>query len=72
MLVMSRKAGQQIIVGGQVTITIVKVQGNRVSVGIDAPKEIAIQRSEIAFDCPEDEAQLAPVATPREALARAR
>jgi carbon storage regulator len=47
MLVLQRKPGERIKVGST-TISIAKVQGNRVSVGIDAPKDIAIYREEIA------------------------
>jgi carbon storage regulator len=47
MLVLSRKPGQKICIGAGITITVVDVSGNRVRIGIDAPKEIAIVRSEL-------------------------
>lgn len=64
MLVVTRKAGQQIVIDGQITITIVKIQGNRLSLGIEAPRDIAVHRAEILFDRPEaDAAALSDVLT---------
>lgn len=48
MLVLTRKESQRILVGDNITITIVRVDGNRVRIGIEAPPEVAIHRSEIA------------------------
>ncbi len=48
MLVLSRKAGEQILIGNDVRLTVVAVKGNRVTIGIDAPKSVKIERSEIA------------------------
>lgn len=47
MLVLSRKAGEQIVIGGRVTVTINRVQGNRVSLAIDAPSDVKILRGEL-------------------------
>ena len=47
MLVLSRKHGEQIVIGSEVYITVVAVQGNRVKLGITAPLEIAIRRTEL-------------------------
>ena len=47
MLVLSRKAGESIQIDGQIKITIVTVRGNRVKVGIEAPEEVRILRSEL-------------------------
>ncbi len=47
MLVLSRKVEQQITIGGNITITILRVKGQVVSVGIEAPREIHILRSEL-------------------------
>lgn len=44
MLVLSRKAGEKIIIGNTVTVTILSVFGNRLRIGIDAPKQIQIRR----------------------------
>ena len=49
MLVLSRKTQEKILInGGEVTITIVEVNGQRVKVGIEAPEHISIHRSEVA------------------------
>jgi carbon storage regulator CsrA len=48
MLVLSRKTKQQIQIGPHVTITILKVKGETVRVGIEAPKDVCVLRSEVA------------------------
>ncbi len=47
MLILPRKTKQTICIGNDVTITILRVQGNKVHIGIDAPKKIAVHRQEI-------------------------
>jgi carbon storage regulator len=47
MLVLSRKAGESIHIDGQIKVMIVTVSGNRVKVGIEAPLEVPIVRSEL-------------------------
>ena len=47
MLVLSRKQQQTIVVDDQITITILKVKGNTVRLGIEAPAEVSIRRSEL-------------------------
>ena len=47
MLVLSRKAGESIHIDGTIKVTIVRVHGNRVKVGIEAPAEVPIVRSEL-------------------------
>ena len=46
MLVLSRKTNEKIRIGNDITITIVRVHGKTVVVGIDAPKDLAITRIE--------------------------
>ena len=48
MLVLSRKIGERIIVGGSVVVTIVAARGGTVRVGLDAPRETEILRGELA------------------------
>lgn len=47
MLILTRRVGETLIVGDDVTITVLGVKGNQVRVGINAPKEISIHREEI-------------------------
>ncbi|MDR2088383.1 MAG: carbon storage regulator [Clostridiales Family XIII bacterium] len=47
MLVISRKSGEKLRVGDSITFTILSVNGDKVAVGIDAPREIAILRGEL-------------------------
>jgi carbon storage regulator len=47
MLVLTRKNGQEIVINGDIRITIVAVKGDRVRVGITAPPEVRVDRSEI-------------------------
>jgi carbon storage regulator len=49
MLVLSRKLGQRFQVGGDVKITIVKIDRNSVRIGIEAPDDVKIHREEIAI-----------------------
>jgi carbon storage regulator len=47
-LVLSRKVGERILIGGDIAITIVKVAQGGVRIGIDAPSELAVVREELA------------------------
>jgi carbon storage regulator len=50
MLVLSRKVGQRILIGDQITITVVRVAQGAVRIGIEAPEHMAIVREEIKQD----------------------
>ena len=47
MLVLSRKVGQKLVIDDNITIVINRIAGNRVSIGIEAPKEVHIMRGEL-------------------------
>ena len=47
MLVLSRKVGEQIVIAGDICVTVVAVQGNRVRLGITAPATTRVDRSEV-------------------------
>lgn len=47
MLVLSRKEGQRIQIGDDLWVIVGKVKGSRVSLGIDAPKDVSIRRGEL-------------------------
>ena len=58
MLVLSRKPGQEIKIGDNITICVSRIAGNRVSIGVTAPEQVRIMRGELvqfvqAFDGPE-------------------
>ncbi len=47
MLVLSRKPGEQLRIGTDVTVTLLEVSGNRVRLGIEAPRQVAVLRDEL-------------------------
>lgn len=47
MLVLSRKKDEKIIIGDNITIMIVDIQGDKVRLGIDAPREVSVHREEV-------------------------
>ena len=47
MLILSRRNGETIMIGDDVTVTVLGIRNNQVRLGIDAPKEIAVHREEI-------------------------
>ncbi len=47
MLILTRKVGETVMIGDDVTITVLGVKGNQVRVGINAPKSVAVHREEI-------------------------
>jgi carbon storage regulator len=47
MLVLSRKVGEKLVIGDNVTIIVNRVAGNRVTIGIDAPDEVRVIRGEL-------------------------
>ncbi len=47
MLILTRRAGETVMIGTDVTITVLGVKGNQVRIGINAPKDVAVHREEI-------------------------
>ncbi len=47
MLVLSRKEGEQLLIGDNIVLTVNRVSGNRVAIGIQAPREVPIVRGEL-------------------------
>lgn len=46
MLVLSRKEGQAVMVGDDVRVTVVRIQGNRIRLGFEGPREVSFRREE--------------------------
>jgi carbon storage regulator len=47
MLILTRRVGETLMIGNDVTVTVVAVQGTQVRLGIGAPKDVAVHREEI-------------------------
>ena len=47
MLVLTRKAGESIVIGSDVIVTVIELRGGQVRVGIDAPREVQVHREEV-------------------------
>ncbi len=47
MLVLTRKLDEGIVIGGRIKVTVLKVQGGQIRLGIEAPKDILITREEL-------------------------
>ena len=47
MLILTRRAGETLMIGEDVSITVLGVKGNHVRIGINAPKDVAVHREEI-------------------------
>lgn len=47
MLVLSRKEGERLVIGDNVVITVNRISGNRITLGIDAPREVRVVRGEL-------------------------
>ncbi len=47
MLILTRKVGENLIIGDDVTVSVLGVKGNQVRIGIDAPKNVQVHREEI-------------------------
>lgn len=61
MLVLSRKLGEKIRIGDDITIVVASIKGNVVRIGIEAPENVRILRSELAQPQENGEAQKEPV-----------
>ena len=60
MLVLTRKKEEKLVIGENITLTIVKIKGNSVQIGIEAPRDVRVLRSELAFEQPNCEEDAEP------------
>ncbi|HZZ27998.1 MAG TPA: carbon storage regulator [Pirellulales bacterium] len=66
MLILSRKVGERIVIGSDITVVVSRVSGDRVTLGLEAPPEVHILRGELRpFDEAERAKKAAPVAAGR-------
>ena len=47
MLILTRRIGETLMIGDEVTVTVLGVKGNQVIIGVSAPKDVAVHREEI-------------------------
>jgi len=57
MLILTRRVGETLMVGDDVTITVLGVKGNQVRIGINAPKDVPVHREEIYLRIKDEEQQ---------------
>jgi carbon storage regulator len=57
MLVLSRKKNESIVINDQIVVTVIEVRGDKVRLGIDAPKEVPVHRREVYNKIKEAERQ---------------
>ncbi|MEC9415167.1 MAG: carbon storage regulator CsrA [Pseudomonadota bacterium] len=59
MLILTRRAGETLMIGEDVSVTVLGVKGNQVRIGINAPKDVAVHREEI-YDRIQDDMESDP------------
>ena len=47
MLILTRRVGEAVMIGDDITVTVLRVKGNQVRIGVNAPKSVSVQREEI-------------------------
>jgi carbon storage regulator len=65
MLILTRRVGETVMIGNDITVTVLGVKGNQVRVGVNAPKEVAVHREEIYERIKREEQQAAGGAAKR-------
>jgi len=63
-LVLSRKVGEQLLIGDDVVVTVLEVRGDGIKIGIDAPRDVKVQRREVFLAVSETNLEAARAASP--------
>jgi carbon storage regulator len=58
MLVLNRKIDEQVVIGRNITVTVLEIKQGRVRLGVSAPREVSIHREEVALRIGEDRPNL--------------
>ncbi|RUQ37254.1 MAG: carbon storage regulator [Candidatus Competibacteraceae bacterium] len=64
MLILTRRVGETLMIGDEVTVTVLGVKGNQVRIGVNAPKDIAVHREEIYERIKREQDSTASINTP--------
>ncbi|MGB5831816.1 MAG: carbon storage regulator CsrA [Thiohalocapsa sp.] len=59
MLILTRRVGETLMIGDEVTVTVLGVKGNQVRIGVNAPRDVAVHREEIYERIKREQAQAA-------------
>lgn len=62
MLILTRRVGETVVIGNNVTVTVLGVKGNQVRLGVKAPKDISVHREEIFERIQAEQKDQAPMA----------
>ncbi len=57
MLILTRRVGETLMIGDEVSVTVLGVKGNQVRIGVNAPREVAVHREEIFERIKQEQAQ---------------
>jgi carbon storage regulator len=64
MLILTRRVGETLMIGNNVTVTVLGVKGNQVRIGVNAPKDVAVHREEIFERIKREEDQMSRAEAP--------